>query len=57
MIDDEDLRLFGEANCGLGFGLESGDPEMLATARKAGRLAVKVRGQKAGCSATTIRAR
>jgi protein-L-isoaspartate O-methyltransferase/radical SAM superfamily enzyme YgiQ (UPF0313 family) len=38
MIDDEDLRLFGEANCGLGFGLESGDPTMLATARKAGKL-------------------
>jgi len=38
MVDDEDLRLFGAANCGLGFGLESGDPTMLATARKAGRL-------------------
>lgn len=38
MVDEEDLRLFGAANCGLGFGLESGDPRMLATARKAGRL-------------------
>jgi radical SAM superfamily enzyme YgiQ (UPF0313 family)/protein-L-isoaspartate O-methyltransferase len=38
MIDDEDLELFGAANCALGFGLESGDPEQLATIRKAGRL-------------------
>lgn len=38
MVDEEDLQLFGAANCGLGFGLESGDPRMLATARKAGRL-------------------
>lgn len=38
LVDDEDLRLFGEANCGLGFGLESGDPELLATIRKSGRL-------------------
>ncbi|HEY4116612.1 MAG TPA: methyltransferase domain-containing protein, partial [Byssovorax sp.] len=38
MVDDEDLRLFRDARCGLGFGLESGDPRMLATARKAGRL-------------------
>jgi protein-L-isoaspartate(D-aspartate) O-methyltransferase len=38
MVDEEDLRLFGAANCGLGFGLESGDPAMLAIARKAGRL-------------------
>ncbi len=38
MIDDEDLELFGRANCSLGFGLESGDPAQLATIRKAGRL-------------------
>ena len=38
LVDDEDLRLFGEANCGLGFGLESGDPSLLATIRKTGRL-------------------
>lgn len=38
MIDDEDLDLFGNANCSLGFGLESGDPKHLATIRKAGRL-------------------
>lgn len=38
MIDDEDLELFGGANCSLGFGLESGDPKHLATIRKAGRL-------------------
>ncbi len=38
MVDDEDLRLFQAANCAPGFGLESGDPEMLATIRKAGRL-------------------
>ncbi|MEM6995393.1 MAG: hypothetical protein AAF721_33095 [Myxococcota bacterium] len=38
LVDDEDLRLFGEANCGLGFGLESGDPGLLATIRKSGRL-------------------
>lgn len=38
LVEDEDLRLFGEANCGLGFGLESGDPQMLGTIRKSGRL-------------------
>lgn len=38
LIEDEDLRLFGAANCGLGFGLESGDPTQLATIRKSGRL-------------------
>ena len=38
MVDDEDLRLFQAANCAPGFGLESGDPHMLATIRKAGRL-------------------
>lgn len=38
LIDDEDLRLFGAANCGLGFGLESGDPQQLAIIRKSGRL-------------------
>jgi len=38
LVEDEDLRLFSEANCGLGFGLESGDPQMLATIRKSGRL-------------------
>lgn len=38
LIDDEDLRLFGAANCGLGFGLESGDPGQLAIIRKSGRL-------------------
>lgn len=38
MIDEEDLQLFGRANCSLGFGLESGDPNQLATIRKAGRL-------------------
>ncbi len=38
MIDDEDVELFGRANCSLGFGLESGDPQHLATIRKAGRL-------------------
>jgi protein-L-isoaspartate(D-aspartate) O-methyltransferase len=38
LVDDEDLRLFSGANCGLGFGLESGDPGLLATIRKSGRL-------------------
>ncbi len=38
LVDDEDLALFGQANCGLGFGLESGDPALLATIRKSGRL-------------------
>ncbi|MCX4246795.1 B12-binding domain-containing radical SAM protein [Paraliomyxa miuraensis] len=38
LVEDEDLRLFGAANCGLGFGLESGDPELLGTIRKSGRL-------------------
>ncbi|MBI5514852.1 MAG: radical SAM protein [Deltaproteobacteria bacterium] len=38
LVDDEDLRLFARANCGLGFGLESGDPAMLSRIRKAGRL-------------------
>lgn len=38
LVEDEDLRLFGAANCGLGFGLESGDPSLLATIRKTGRL-------------------
>lgn len=38
LVDDDDLRLFGSANCGLGFGLESGDPALLATIRKSGRL-------------------
>lgn len=38
LVEDEDLRLFGAANCGLGFGLESGDPQQLATIRKSGRL-------------------
>lgn len=38
LVEDEDLRLFADANCGLGFGLESGDPSLLATIRKAGRL-------------------
>lgn len=38
LVEDEDLRLFGAANCGLGFGLESGDPSLLATIRKSGRL-------------------
>ncbi|MCH9683605.1 MAG: radical SAM protein [Deltaproteobacteria bacterium] len=38
LVDDEDLRLFGAANCGLGFGLESGDPGLLSIIRKSGRL-------------------
>ena len=38
LVEDEDLTLFRDANCGLGFGLESGDPQLLATIRKAGRL-------------------
>lgn len=38
LVEDEDLALFADANCGLGFGLESGDPTLLATIRKAGRL-------------------
>ena len=38
LVEDEDLALFADANCGLGFGLESGDPAHLATIRKAGRL-------------------
>jgi protein-L-isoaspartate(D-aspartate) O-methyltransferase len=38
LVEDEDLALFFDANCGLGFGLESGDPAQLATIRKAGRL-------------------
>lgn len=38
LIEQVDLELFRDANCGLGFGLESGDPAHLATIRKAGRL-------------------
>lgn len=38
LVEDEDLRLFSAANCGLGFGLESGDPSLLATIRKSGKL-------------------
>lgn len=38
LVEDEDIKLFGAANCGLGFGLESGDPGQLATIRKSGRL-------------------
>ncbi len=38
LVEDEDLRLFADANCGLGFGLESGDPAQLGIIRKAGRL-------------------
>lgn len=38
LVEDEDLSLFRDANCGLGFGLESGDPVQLAIIRKAGRL-------------------
>lgn len=38
LVEDEDLRLFSRANCGLGFGLESGDPSLLATIRKTGKL-------------------
>ncbi|MEZ4307012.1 MAG: radical SAM protein [Polyangiaceae bacterium] len=38
LMDDEDLRLFAAANCSPGFGLESGDPSLLGTIRKAGRL-------------------
>ncbi|MFO0681663.1 MAG: radical SAM protein [Sandaracinus sp.] len=38
LVEDEDLPLFRDANCGLGFGLESGDPGQLAIIRKAGRL-------------------
>jgi protein-L-isoaspartate(D-aspartate) O-methyltransferase len=38
LIEEVDLELFKRANCGLGFGLESGDPAHLATIRKAGRL-------------------
>jgi protein-L-isoaspartate(D-aspartate) O-methyltransferase len=38
MVDAEDLRLFADANCALGFGLESGDPDLLRVIRKAGRL-------------------
>lgn len=38
LVQDEDLELFGAANCGLGFGLESGDPTLLSIIRKTGRL-------------------
>ncbi|MCB9703856.1 MAG: radical SAM protein [Myxococcales bacterium] len=38
LVEEEDLRLFSAANCGLGFGLESGDPGLLAIIRKSGRL-------------------
>ncbi len=38
LLEKEDIRLFADANCGLGFGLESGDPGLLATIRKTGRL-------------------
>lgn len=38
LVEEEDLRLFAAANCGLGFGLESGDPGLLAAIRKSGRL-------------------
>ena len=38
MVEEEDLRLFARTNCGLGFGLESGDPDLLRVIRKAGRL-------------------
>lgn len=35
LVADEDLRLFGAANCGLGFGLHSGTPSVPANARSA----------------------
>jgi protein-L-isoaspartate(D-aspartate) O-methyltransferase len=38
LVDREDLALMARANVAPGFGLESGDPEMLRTIRKAGRL-------------------
>ncbi|MCA9710251.1 MAG: radical SAM protein, partial [Myxococcales bacterium] len=38
LVEDEDLRLFSAANCGLGFELESSDASLLATIRKSGRL-------------------
>lgn len=38
LLEDDDLALFAKTNCGLGFGLESGDPGLLAIIRKAGRL-------------------
>jgi protein-L-isoaspartate(D-aspartate) O-methyltransferase len=38
LVDREDLALMARANVAPGFGLESGDPEMIRTIRKAGRL-------------------
>jgi protein-L-isoaspartate O-methyltransferase/radical SAM superfamily enzyme YgiQ (UPF0313 family) len=38
LVEEEDLRLFRDANASPGFGLESGDPVMLKTIRKKGRL-------------------
>ena len=38
LVDREDLALMARANVAPGFGLESGDPAMLRTIRKAGRL-------------------
>lgn len=38
LVEDEDLALLRDANCSVGFGLESGDPEQLAIIRKTGRL-------------------
>lgn len=38
LVEDDDLALLREANCSVGFGLESGDPDQLAIIRKTGRL-------------------
>jgi protein-L-isoaspartate(D-aspartate) O-methyltransferase len=38
LVEDEDLALLRDANCSVGFGLESGDPAQLAIIRKTGRL-------------------
>jgi protein-L-isoaspartate(D-aspartate) O-methyltransferase len=38
LVEDDDLALLRDANCSVGFGLESGDPDQLAIIRKTGRL-------------------
>ncbi|MBX7191357.1 MAG: radical SAM protein [Sandaracinaceae bacterium] len=38
LVEDDDLALLRDANCSVGFGLESGDPEQLAIIRKTGRI-------------------
>ncbi len=42
LVEDEDLRLFRDANCAMGFGLETGDERMMRVIRKANRPAAQL---------------